>query len=59
MLDYKNFFTDGNALRSCPVTGFGNGRWHLKSTARSSNKQPHPPHLSHVSSLIGSLSYVT
>ena len=59
MLDYKNFLVDGNASRSCPMTGFGNGWWHLKSTTRNSNIQPHPPHLSHVNSLIGSLSHVT
>ena len=59
MLDYKNFVVDGNASRSYPMTSFGNGWWHLKSTTRSSNIQPHPPHLSHVSSLIGSLSHVT
>jgi hypothetical protein len=59
MLEYKNFVVDGNVSRSCQMTGFGNGWWHLKSTTRSSNIQPHPPHLSHVSSLIGSLSHVT
>jgi hypothetical protein len=44
---------------SCPMTGFDNGWWHLKSTTRSSNIQPQPPHLSHDSSLTGSLSHVT
>jgi hypothetical protein len=30
MLYCKNFVVDGNASRSCPLTGFGNGGWHLK-----------------------------